>query len=69
MLLLAPGRAFDQERLAETIGEPLTDEARNGVQCTARRKADDHVHRPRRIIQRRGDLWKNRNRRGGPGEP
>src|SRR5262249_31244414 len=39
----------NDEWLAETLGQPLTDQEREDVRRAARRKADDDAHRPRRI--------------------
>ena len=40
---------LDDEWLAEPLRQPLTDQAREDVGRAARGKADNHVHRPRRI--------------------
>jgi hypothetical protein len=43
-----PGPVFDDELLAESLGQPLTDQARGDVGGAAGGKADDQAHRPRR---------------------
>jgi hypothetical protein len=47
-----PGPVFDDELLAEPLGQPLTDQARGDVGGAAGGKTDDQAHRPRRIVLR-----------------
>jgi hypothetical protein len=40
---------IDEDLLAQTVGQPLSDQARDDVDLTARRKAHDNAHWLRRI--------------------
>jgi hypothetical protein len=42
------GAVLDHELLAQPVGEPLADEARDAVGIAARREADQQTHRPLR---------------------
>ncbi len=53
---------FDDEILAEPLGQPLPDQARGDVDPAAGRKADDDVHRPCRIGLRPGEARHGRER-------
>jgi hypothetical protein len=55
ILPVAPGRFSTMKRLAEALGQPLTDQAREDVRRAAPGKADDDAHRPRRIGLRPSD--------------
>ena len=59
---------FDDEGLAEPLGEPLAHQPHDDVLRAAGGKADDQVHRPRRIVERKGATGKSRRGRGGGGE-
>src|SRR6516164_1064445 len=59
---------LDDEWLAEALGQPLTDQAREDVGRAAGRKADDDAHRPRRIGLRPCDTRNGRQRGGARGQ-
>jgi hypothetical protein len=59
---------FNHKRLAEPLGQPLPNEARQHVERAASRKANDNMHRPHRIIERSGAPRQNRQRRCADGQ-
>jgi hypothetical protein len=61
-LPLSARPVLDDERLAETLRQPLTNQAREDVGRAASGKADQHAHRPRRIGLRPGDARQRRQR-------
>src|SRR5262249_58766191 len=60
-------RVLDDELLAEPLREPLADQACSDVASTARSKADDDAHRPRRIGLRPCNSRDGRERGGASG--
>src|SRR5215469_7596667 len=58
----------DDKLLAETLRQPLTDQARRDVTCAARGKADNDAHRPRRIGLRPRDARGRRERGSARGQ-
>ena len=59
------GLIFDDEGLAEPLGEELAHQPHDDVLRAAGGKADDQVHRPRRIIERPGANRKSGRSDGG----
>src|SRR5262249_4819643 len=59
---------LDDEWLAETLRQPLTNQAREDVGWTAGRKADHDPHRPRRVGLRPRDTRHRRQRGGARGQ-
>src|SRR5262249_13935406 len=59
---------LDDEWLAETLRQPLTNQAREDVGWTAGRKADHDPHRPRRVGLRESDARDDRQRGGARGQ-
>jgi len=57
-----PGPVVDDERLAESIRQPLTQQPRDDVGRAAGRKTDDDPHRPRRIDLRESKARDGRQR-------
>src|SRR5262249_24263985 len=55
----------DNELLIEPLRQPFTDQAGDNVGWSARGKADDDAHRPRRIGLRPSDARKGRQRGSG----
>jgi hypothetical protein len=53
---------FDDELLAESVGEPLTYDAGDDVDRLARGKSDDHAHRPRGVGLRPSNARDGRER-------
>ncbi len=62
------GPIFDEELLAEPLGQPLTDETRGDVGGAAGGKADDEAHRSRRIRLRPSDARHGRERGSARGQ-
>jgi hypothetical protein len=60
--------ALDDEWLAETLRQPLTNQAREDVGWPAGRKADHDPHRPRRVGLRQSDARDGRQRGGARGQ-
>ena len=59
---------LDDERLAESIRQPLADQAAGDIGGAARREGDDHAHRPRRVVLRPGAARYGRRCGEGCGE-
>src|SRR5262245_61977058 len=59
---------LDDEWLAETLRQPLTNQAREDVGWTAGGKADHDPHRPRRVGLRESDARDDRQRGGARGQ-
>src|SRR5262249_1301047 len=59
---------LDDELLAETFRQPLSNKAGNQISRTARRKANNQVNRPRRIVERPREMRRGRERRYGCGK-
>src|SRR5262249_58766928 len=59
---------LDDEWLAETLRQPLTNQAREDVGWPAGRKADHDPHRPRRVGLRESDARDGRQRAGARGQ-
>src|SRR5262245_16579930 len=59
---------LDDEWLAETLRQPLTNQAREDVGWTAGREADDDADRPRRVGLRESEARDYRQRGGARGQ-
>src|SRR5262245_27244177 len=59
---------LNDEWLAEALGQPLTDQAREDVGRAAGRKADDDANRPRRIGVCPSEARDSRQRRSASGQ-
>jgi hypothetical protein len=58
------GLVFDDDRLAETLRQPLGHDPRHGVSPAARRKPDDPAQRPCRVVERKRRSRERRRRKG-----
>jgi hypothetical protein len=63
-----PGPVVDDERLAESIRQLLTQQPRDDVGRAAGRKTDENAHRPRRIGLRLRDARDSRQRSRARGQ-
>src|SRR5262249_14779756 len=62
------GPVLNYKLLAEPVRQPLADRARDDVRWAARGKADDDVHRPRRIGLRESEARCDRKRGSARGQ-
>src|SRR5262249_36919869 len=67
-LTLRARSVLDDEWLAETLRQPLTNQAREDVSWTAGRKAEHDPHRSRRVGLRESDARDGRQRGGARGQ-
>src|SRR5262245_5005134 len=59
---------LNDERLAKSLRNPLSQQTGEDVGRTASWERDDDAHRPRRIGLRQGEAWHGRQRGGARGQ-